>query len=90
MKHFIAFSLFLAFANGHILSSEYEQQWQAWKIFYDKKYSTDTEEEARHAIWRDNLRVSCKCIFFSRIITHKFKNKLFFQASYRLKEDTSF
>ena len=58
MKGFIAFVLCLAFANGHILHTEYEQQWQAWKTFYEKKYSTDTEEEARYAIWRDNLRVS--------------------------------
>ena len=58
MKGFIAFLLCLAFANGHILHTEYEQQWQAWKTFYEKKYSTDTEEEARYAIWRDNLRVS--------------------------------
>ena len=86
MKGFIAFAVCLAFADGHILNSEYKQQWQAWKTFYDKKYSTDTEEEARYAIWRDNLRVSCKCIFSSRIITHKFKNKLFFQAFYRLEE----
>ena len=47
MKGFIAFALCLAFADGHILNSEYKQQWQAWKTFYDKKYSTDTEEEAR-------------------------------------------
>ena len=58
MKGFIAFVLCLAFANGHILQTEYEQQWQAWKTFYEKKYNTDTEEEARYAIWRDNLRVS--------------------------------
>ena len=64
MKGFIAFALCLAFADGHILNSEYKQQWQAWKTFYDKKYSTDTEEEARYAIWRDNLRVSCKCFNF--------------------------
>ncbi|XP_073233311.1 procathepsin L-like [Porites lutea] len=56
MNGFIAFALCLAFADGHILNSEYKQQWQAWKTFYDKKYSTDTEEEARYAIWRDNLR----------------------------------
>ena len=67
MKGFIAFLLCLAFANGHILHTEYEQQWQAWKTFYEKKYSTDTEEEARYAIWRDNLRV---------IMRFKSRNKL--------------
>jgi len=35
---------------------EYKQEWQAWKTFHDKKYETDTEDEARYAIWRDNLR----------------------------------
>ena len=59
MVDFIAFVLCLALANGHILSSEHEQRWQAWKTFHGKKYATDSEEEARFAIWRDNLRVSC-------------------------------
>ena len=59
MEGFIAFVLCLALANGHILHTEYEEQWQAWKTFHDKKYATDSEEEARYAIWRDNLMVSC-------------------------------
>ena len=63
MKSFIAFVLCLAFASGHILKfGEYEEQWQAWKSFHDKKYETDTQEEARYAIWRDNLRVSWSII----------------------------
>ena len=63
MKGFIAFVLCLAFASGHILKfGEYEEQWQAWKSFHDKKYETETQEEARYAIWRDNLRVSWSII----------------------------
>ena len=60
MKGVIAFVLCLSVANCAVLKfDEYEEQWQAWKTFHDKKYETDTEEGARYAIWRDNLRV-CK------------------------------
>jgi len=61
MKGFLAFVLCLAAASGHVLKfGEYKEQWQAWKSFHDKKYATDTEEDARYAIWRDNLRVSAR------------------------------
>ena len=60
MKEVIAFVLCLSVTSSAALKfDEYKQQWQAWKTFHDKKYETDTEEEARYAIWRDNLRV-CK------------------------------
>ena len=59
MKGVIAFVLCLSAARSAVLKfDEYKEQWQAWKTFHDKKYETDTEEEARYAIWRDNLRVS--------------------------------
>ena len=59
MKGVIAFVLCLSAASSAVLKfDEYKDQWQAWKTFHDKKYETDTEEEARYAIWRDNLRVS--------------------------------
>ena len=58
MKEVIAFMLCLSVASCAVLKfDEYKEQWQAWKTFHDKKYETDTEEEARYAIWRDNLRV---------------------------------
>ena len=60
MKEVIAFVLCLSVTSSTALKfDEYKQQWQAWKTFHDKKYETDTEEEARYTIWRDNLRV-CK------------------------------
>ena len=62
MKGVIAFVLCLSVASGAVLKfDEYNEQWQAWKTFYGKIYETDTEEEARYAIWRDNLRV-CKLL----------------------------
>ena len=58
MKAVLAFVLCLSVANSAVLKfREYEEQWQAWKSFHDKSYLTDTEEQARYAIWRDNLRV---------------------------------
>lgn len=33
-----------------------EAEWQAWKVFHGKKYTTDTEERARFAIWADNMQ----------------------------------
>ena len=60
MKGVIAFVLCLSVASCAFLKFDgYKEQWQAWKTLHDKKYETDTEEEARYAIWRDNLRV-CK------------------------------
>jgi len=68
MKGVIAFVLCLSVASCAVLKfDEYQQQWQAWKTFYGKQYKTDTEEGARYAIWRDNLKV-CKC-FKTRAIT---------------------
>lgn len=32
-----------------------EEQWEAWKIFYDKQYENSYEENYRKAIWRANL-----------------------------------
>ena len=59
MKGVIAFVLGLSFASCAVLKfDEYKQQWEAWKTFHGKQYKTDTEEGARYAIWRDNLRVS--------------------------------
>ena len=58
MKGVIALVLCLSVAGCAVLKfDEYTEQWQAWKTFHDKQYETDTEEEARYAIWRDNLRV---------------------------------
>jgi len=60
MKEVVAFVLFASVVRCAVLKfDEYKQQWQAWKTFHDKKYETETEEQARYAIWRDNLRV-CK------------------------------
>lgn len=60
MKGVLAFVLCLFVANCAVVKfDEYKEQWQAWKTFHNKKYETDTEERARYAIWRDNLRV-CK------------------------------
>ena len=60
MNGVIAFVLCLSVASSAVLKyDEYNDQWQAWKTFHGKIDETDTEEEARYAIWRDNLRV-CK------------------------------
>ena len=59
MKGFLAFVLCVVATSGDVLKfGEYEEQWLAWKSFHDKKYETQTQEDARYAIWRDNLRVS--------------------------------
>lgn len=51
------FVLCLSVASCAVLKfDEYKEQWQAWKTFHNKQYETDTEEGARYAIWRDNLR----------------------------------
>ena len=60
MKGAIVFLLCLSVASSAVLKfDEYKEQWLAWKTFHGKQYNTDTEEGARYAIWRDNLRV-CK------------------------------
>ena len=62
MEGVIAFVLYLSVASSAVLKfDEYNEQWQAWKTFHGKIYQTYTEEEARYAIWRDNLRV-CKLL----------------------------
>lgn len=34
-----------------------DEQWEAWKGFYGKRYETVYEENYRKAIWRANLQV---------------------------------
>ncbi|KAL9976062.1 hypothetical protein ACROYT_G013305 [Oculina patagonica] len=56
MKGFLAFLLCLAVANGFVLKVEEDElQWKAWKNFHGKSYATESEEDARKAIWKDNL-----------------------------------
>ena len=57
MRGSIAFLCCLAVASGFVLKFDDEVQWQAWKSFHSKAYSTESEEAARKAIWRDNLGV---------------------------------
>ena len=65
MKGAIAILLCLSVASSAVLKfDEYKEQWLAWKTFHGKQYDTDTEEGARYAIWRDNLRV--------KLMLHKF------------------
>lgn len=60
MKVVVAFVLCVSVASCAVLQfDDYKEQWQAWKTFHGKQYETDTQEAARYAIWRDNLRV-CK------------------------------
>lgn len=61
MKIVVAFVLCFSVASCAVLKQElkfdeYKDQWRAWKTFHGKQYETDTQEEARYAIWRDNLR----------------------------------
>ena len=62
MKGFLAFLLCLTVASGFVLKiekvEEDELQWNAWKNFHGKSYATESEEAARKAIWRDNLKVT--------------------------------
>ena len=62
MKGFLAFLLCLTVASGFVLKiekvEEDELQWNVWKNFHGKSYATKSEEAARKAIWRDNLRVT--------------------------------
>lgn len=61
MKGFLAFVVCLVATNGYIPNyGEYETEWLAWKSFHNKKYETQREEDARHDIWWDNLKVSFK------------------------------
>ena len=57
MRGSIAFLCCLAVASGFVLKFDDEVQWQAWKSFHSKAYSTESEEAARKAIWKDNLGV---------------------------------
>ena len=57
MRGSIAFLCCLAVASGFVLKFDDEVQWQAWKSFHGKAYSTESEEAARKAIWKDNLGV---------------------------------
>ena len=57
MRGSIAFLCCLAVASGFVLKFDGEMQWQAWKSFHGKAYSTESEEAARKAIWKDNLGV---------------------------------
>ena len=58
MKVFLAFVLCLAVARGFVLKfDEDELQWKAWKSYHGKSYLSGSEEAARRAIWRDNMRV---------------------------------
>ena len=59
MKEYLAFLCCLALASGFVVKIEDDVvQWKAWKAFHGKSYSTETEENARRAIWRDNLKVT--------------------------------
>lgn len=58
MKGSIAFLCCLAVATGFVLKVDEEEfQWKAWKAFHGKSYVTESEETARRAIWKDNLKV---------------------------------
>ena len=58
MKGSLAILCCLAVASGFVLKvDEVEMQWKAWKAFHGKSYATETEEAARRAIWRHNLKV---------------------------------
>ena len=57
MRGSIAFLCCLAVASGFVLKFDDEVQWRAWKSFHGKAYSTESEEAARKAIWKDNLGV---------------------------------
>lgn len=61
MKGSLAFLCCLAVATGFVLKvDEEELQWKAWKAYHGKSYTTESEETARRAIWRDNLKVRDK------------------------------
>lgn len=57
MKICLAFLCCLAVASPFVLNLDEDVQWKAWKSYHGKMYATESEEAARKAIWRDNLRV---------------------------------
>lgn len=58
MKGLLALLCCLAATSGFVLrEDDYDTQWKAWRAFYKKSYATETEENARRGIWRDNLKV---------------------------------
>ena len=36
--------------------------WKAWKVKYEKRYETASEENSRFKIWRDNVQMVRKTI----------------------------
>ncbi|XP_068722613.1 cathepsin L-like [Montipora capricornis] len=57
MKEYLAFLCCLPLASGFVVKIDDDVvQWKAWKAFHGKSYTTETEENARRAIWRDNLK----------------------------------
>ena len=58
MEQYLALLCCLALASGFVVKiNDDEVQWKAWKAFHGKSYKTETEENARKSIWRDNLKV---------------------------------
>ena len=57
MKICLAFLCCLAVASAFVLNLNEDAQWKAWKSHHGKTYTTESEEAARKAIWKDNLRV---------------------------------
>ena len=46
-------------AYGFDLTYEdYKQHWQKWKSFYGKTYESKAVDDARFAVWKDNLKVT--------------------------------
>ncbi|KAK2554731.1 Cathepsin L [Acropora cervicornis] len=61
MKGLLALLCCLAATSGFVLrEDDYDAQWKAWRAFYKKSYATETEENARRGIWRDNLKKIAK------------------------------
>lgn len=57
MEQYLALLCCLALASGFVVKiNDDEVQWKAWKAFHGKSYKTETEENARKSIWRDNLK----------------------------------
>lgn len=58
MKGSVIFLWCLAVASAFILKREEDEgEWQAWKALHGKTYASESEEAARKAIWKDNLKV---------------------------------
>ena len=88
MKGFLSFLLCLTVASGFVLKVEREEdelQWNAWKKFHGKSYTTESEEAARKAIWRDNLKVG----YSSELIEKKIESRVIFKISKRKTVDLS-